>query len=1277
MLLFSYVPVFADTVGSEGETVDYIPKITAQPTVVTCKKGETASLSLEAEAPEGSSLTYQWYEGEGDAATAIDGATEAIFTVSTDEVGEKTYYCIVTNTVNGNTYTVTSDSAKVSVKDGNLAVLTDLKIVAGNYSADHPEVYTDVLEGKFQAGKMEYEDLVVTDDGLKIYAGLTEEIRAEGNVYYTISYNGTAGTGRGDSGILSVASDGYTVPFQFNAPLLDTGKENLVTIQFGTKQNSQWDISETYQFHITFMRGLKTMTAAANGTSITIDPITPTGVNTFTDVFIGSIEKGISSIQLKVNPKNTKAVAYVGDTVFQSSSGAAEIALENYVSADGTYAEIPIRLEWTSTDNATQTRNYSLKLYFIDYTPEIKVQPKAVNCKKGETASLSLEAEAPEGSSLTYQWYEGEGDAATAIDGATEAIFTVSTDEVGEKTYYCIVTNTVNGNTYTVTSDSVKVSAYEWDAEPPRIVAQPNDITCKRGENITLSGDVVYPKAGAVILGWYENGTYIGNTDSTVYTPDTSVEGTKYYYFDVIWNYNNSSYHFFSDTVKVTVDDSWTGENYMPIILTQPQEVSCNQDDMAVLSVAVEEPTVGVLTYQWYNDSQGRPVDGATSATFMPSTEADGNASYCCYVTNTVEGKRYTVVSDAVWVKVSLTHILPLTIEKDFGSYSKKNLYTQDYQEYQTEYDANSVPDRLFLQFSSRHSSGIKYQLKVYHNTTDEFEGSEVVETAVVKGTLSWSSRKDNDVIYTREYYVDLKQSYDAGVHYFFCQVTAYAADDATIPEVSLLMGPVKLVFTETSIGFEGSGTEEDPYLIKNAEDLLKIRQLVAEGNSFAGVYFHMVNDITLPEDWSPIGCTKDGTSNIQKGANLNAFSGTIDAARDKDDLSKGSYTLTVPAGGLPLLGFVNGATVKNLNIYGSQIAGAGLVNNYTGVGLSGTAIVIDNVTLKSGTSTLKSGLITHYGGNGYAAASAGFVVTIRNCTIEEGVTIGYDKDESCIGSIAGNINGTIENCTSYANVYGRSYVGGILGSRDNAMSTCQVKNCAFGGSVLASDSCAGGIVGGGYGNSTAPNGARPTVISCTVTGTVEGKECVGGIFGGDLYVAQTWSNVVGSIRDNTFTGKVSGQQYVGAIIGYLDSLNRYDTISGNTYSADCGAKSGIGFLNYLDTSYEDPTKMEGTTVFNTANGVTDCPTVAGCAWKANHNRTDDPLGKDADALCKMIRAQGDLNGDGQITNADAAQLLAIVTAGENEDLSVADLNGDGLITNADVAQLLQMVTAA
>ena len=53
------------------------------------------------------------------------------------------------------------------------------------------------------------------------------------------------------------------------------------------------------------------------------------------------------------------------------------------------------------------------------------------------------------------------------------------------------------------------------------------------------------------------------------------------------------------------------------------------------------------------------------------------------------------------------------------------------------------------------------------------------------------------------------------------------------------------------------------------------------------------------------------------------------------------------------------------------------------------------------------------------------------------------------------------------------------------------------------------------------------------------------------------------------------------------------------------------------------------------------------------------------------------MNGDGQVTLADAIRLLDQVTAGENDILlAVGDMDGDGQITLVDAIALLDLVTA-
>lgn len=425
---------------------------------------------------------------------------------------------------------------------------------------------------------------------------------------------------------------------------------------------------------------------------------------------------------------------------------------------------------------------------------------------------------------------------------------------------------------------------------------------------------------------------------------------------------------------------------------------------------------------------------------------------------------------------------------------------------------------------------------------------------------------------------------------------------------------PGGIYLNVTGSAFEGQGTEASPYKLSTAKNLTRLKKLVKAGKIPENTYFVLTDDITLPEGWTPIGETIDGTNNIKSGANLRAFSGILDGQ---------NYTITVPEGGLPLLGYVKGAEVRNLNIYGTKIAGYGLINNLEGVGLSGKAVLLDNITLKSGSSTLKSGLLgANITTNPYGGCSAGFLATVQNCTIEEGVVIGYNRDQSGIGSIVGRLQGSVKNCVSHATVYGVDYVGGIAATNDNSMGDKSVSDSTFDGVVEASGKNAGGIVGGGYMGSGAPNGIRMCVDNCTSSGTIIGADNVGGIFGGDVAVAQAWNEY--TFKNNTFTGKVSATNgtNIGGIIGYYRSLNKFDDITGNTFNDDCGTAKGIGGVEFVDTGCETHENESGAAYFNTANGTDGLPKVQWCAWKKNHNRTDDPLGADADKLTKRNHVQ-------------------------------------------------------
>lgn len=648
-------------------------------------------------------------------------------------------------------------------------------------------------------------------------------------------------------------------------------------------------------------------------------------------------------------------------------------------------------------------------------------------------------------------------------------------------------------------------------------------------------------------------------------------------------------------TLKLQISGEETPPDYTPVIKTQPQNLVCGKDEKVTLSVEAEKPSKGTLSYQWYKGDA--PVEGATADTYQPVTTGTTGASYYyCMVMNTVDGIAYTVKSDTVSVFVQMNYISMPVITKQPGTYTSN----KDESPYNLVYHVGEQPKNMWFEFQTIDRTA-SYKYEVYYNSTDSYENAEIAEGASVRQqTLSTK----NDTVTIQSYVRwGTDTTYSVGNHYFFVVITGYSASDSSMEEVSIKTDIVKLEYQYPDFDFDGSGSEDDPYQIKNIQDLIKVRDLVAEGEPFSGIYFDVLTDLELPGDWEPIGTA------------TSRFAGVFDGDSDGDG---NCITVTVAEDGLPLFGYVHGAEIYNLNIYGKKIAGYGLINSLEGLKRSGTSVIIDGVTLLEGTQTLKSGLLgIIMTSNAYAGASSGFNAVIRNCVIQKDVVIGYTGTESAIGSIAGRFQGTIENCTSYAKVYGKDYVGGLVGTIDNAMGQCTVENSGFYGTVESSGSYAGGIVGGGYSNgNSAPNGRRPSIIGCTVEGTIEGNECVGGITGGDRYVAQTWENVSHSVANNTFTGAVNGNQYVGGIIGYYNSLNKFDYISGNTYS---GADTGIGYVEYIDTGYENPTLMEGTIAFNTGETTDGLPVIEWNTWKRNHNRTDDPLGIDADKLCRKL----------------------------------------------------------
>lgn len=147
--------------------------------------------------------------------------------------------------------------------------------------------------------------------------------------------------------------------------------------------------------------------------------------------------------------------------------------------------------------------------------------------------------------------------------------------------------------------------------------------------------------------------------------------------------------------------------------------------------------------------------------------------------------------------------------------------------------------------------------------------------------------------------------------------------DFDTVWKMSSLHGrPVLIAVTEEAPKLKGGGdSEEDPYLINTAEDLVLLAKLVNGGETFWGKYIKLTDDIDLSSvcgkdigSWTPIGV--GGNVSVAK-----PFGGTFDGG---GHLISGLYIDKSfkyedrLAGGVGLFACISGATIKNLGVDGN-----------------------------------------------------------------------------------------------------------------------------------------------------------------------------------------------------------------------------------------------------------------------------------------------------------------------------------------------------------------------
>jgi hypothetical protein len=266
-----------------------------------------------------------------------------------------------------------------------------------------------------------------------------------------------------------------------------------------------------------------------------------------------------------------------------------------------------------------------------------------------------------------------------------------------------------------------------------------------------------------------------------------------------------------------------------------------------------------------------------------------------------------------------------------------------------------------------------------------------------------------------------------------------------------------------TAVALDGSGTQEEPWLIQSLEDF---NDFAADANYWAG-FTRLETDVNLAgQTYTKAVIAPDvSSSNYHQGTK---YTGIFDGNDHK------IMNLTIDDGGagndwLGLFGSVDNGEVRNLGLEGGSVSASGMVVGGLVGSIYGGAV----------SNCYSTGDVN---GGGSVSDLIGIAVGgswVSNCYSTGDVSGTGDH----IGGLVGYIEGVASNCYSTGNVNGEDYVGGLVGQNNNS----SISNCYSTGDVNG-DVLVGGLVGWNGGSFS----------NCYSNGDVQGGavEEVGGLVG-------------------------------------------------------------------------------------------------------------------------------------------------------------------------------------
>ena len=246
-----------------------------------------------------------------------------------------------------------------------------------------------------------------------------------------------------------------------------------------------------------------------------------------------------------------------------------------------------------------------------------------------EVNDLNASADAIRGE-VTYQWYKGSTSDANAIDGEIKATYTPDISEVGETTYYCVITSTYNDTIATLTV-SATVTVTKKAVESITVSGAPE--TVESGSELDTSSLVVRATYTDKTSGYLEEDEYTLSVTGPIYYEDsddgtltvTVTAGTATATFDVTVEARDSAITLGDNTAEVAKGGTTAvrvsisgGGTITDVVVSNESEYDNDQITATVSGSYLEISASGTATAGEYTitvsgvDEAGEAVDDVT-----------------------------------------------------------------------------------------------------------------------------------------------------------------------------------------------------------------------------------------------------------------------------------------------------------------------------------------------------------------------------------------------------------------------------------------------------------------------------------------------------------------------------------------------------------------------------------------------------------------------------------------------------------------------------------------